>query len=58
MCTSIDDVKSAFNKLINKPKFGGGLNDAVLIQEYVGGEEYAVDTVAMDGNIKVVALWR
>jgi len=28
------------------------------VQEYADGEEFAVDTVAMDGDIKVVALWR
>ena len=52
------EAKDAFLALIGKPKYGGGVNDAVLIQEYVDGNEYAVDTVALDGDIKVIALWR
>ena len=34
------------------------MNDAVLIQEFVSGTEYAVDTVTRNGDTKVVALWR
>lgn len=58
LCESFEDVEVAFNSLFGKPKYGGGANEAVLIQEYAEGPEYAVDTVAMDGDIKVVALWR
>jgi hypothetical protein len=43
---------------LNKPRYGGGLNDQVLIQEFADGPEFAVDTIAQDGNIKVVALWK
>ena len=38
--------------------YGGGINEKVLIQEYADGEEYAVDTVSMDGTTKAVALWK
>lgn len=58
MASSLVEAEKAFYSLIGKPKYGGGVNDAVLIQEYADGPEYAVDTVAMDGEIKVVALWR
>jgi len=58
LCKGLDEAKNAFGSLLNKAKYGGGINECVLVQEFVDGEEYAVDTVAMDGNIKVVALWR
>lgn len=40
------------------PKYGGGVNKEVLIQEYLMGEEYAVDTVSATGTHKVTALWK
>ena len=58
LCNSMEEARQAFDRLYMKPQFGGGLNERVLIQEYVTGTEYAVDTVARDGEIKVVALWR
>lgn len=57
-CESVKDVMTAFSKLYKKPKYGGGVNEAVLLQEYINGTEYAVDTVSKDGVIKVVALWK
>lgn len=58
LCSSDDDIRHAFSSLYGKPKYGGGVNDYVLIQEFADGDEYAVDTVAQNGEIKVVALWK
>jgi hypothetical protein len=33
------------------------MNDAVVVQEYLTGVEYVVDTVSRHGKHKVVALW-
>ena len=57
-CTNMKEVYVAFHKLLNQPQYGGGVNDAVLVQECVTGTEYAVDTIAKNGEIKVSALWR
>jgi biotin carboxylase len=54
----LQEVEHAFNTLFGQPKYGGGANEAVLIQEFADGPEYAVDTVAMNGDIKIVALWK
>ena len=51
-------MKTAYYNLFRKPKYGGGLNEAVLIQECVKGTEYAVDTVTREGITKIVALWK
>ena len=53
LCNSLEEAKAAFTKLHMQPQFGGGINDQVLVQQYVTGTEYAVDTVARDGQIKV-----
>jgi biotin carboxylase len=58
LCASLEEARHAFAKLHQQPRFGGGVNDKVLVQQYVVGTEYAVDTVASDGRIKVAALWR
>jgi hypothetical protein len=57
-CESVEEAKTAFEALFQQPQYGGGINDAVLIQEYVTGNEYAVDTVSKDGKVKVTALWK
>ena len=57
-CSSLIEAQGAFHALIGQPQYGGGVNDAVLIQEYADGTEYAVDTVARDGQIKVIAIWK
>jgi hypothetical protein len=33
--------------LLGKPKYGGGVNEAVLIQEYADGPEYAGNSSIM-----------
>lgn len=57
-CKNLSEAQKAFTALYNKPQYGGGINEAVLVQECVSGTEYAVDTVAKNGDIKVSALWR
>lgn len=45
LCRSQNEAKDAFAKLIGKPKYEGGINEDIVAQEYVDGQEYAVDTV-------------
>ncbi|GAB5034737.1 Hypothetical protein NocV09_02100420 [Nannochloropsis oceanica] len=58
VCLSLTEVKDAFDVIKDAPKYGGGVNKEVLIQEYLMGEEYAVDTVSATGTHKVTALWK
>ena len=44
-CESLEQAEAAFKALLGKAQYGGGTNDAVLVQEYADGPEYAVDTV-------------
>ncbi len=58
VCMTMAEAKAAFDAILNAPTYGGGLNEAVLVQEYVRGQEWAVDTVSRDGEAKVLAVWR
>lgn len=44
LCKSLEEAKKAFKSTYGTKQFGGGDNDAVLVQEYADGPEYAVDT--------------
>jgi biotin carboxylase len=55
---SLEETEAAFNALIHTPKYGGGELDRVLVQEYLRGPEYAIDTVSGGGHTKILAVWR
>eukprot|EP01038_Epipyxis_sp_PR26KG_P016285 gene16285-22182_t len=57
LCTDLEQVQLACMKMIGKVNGLGIINKAVLIQEYLEGQEYVVDIVSKDGVHKVVALW-
>lgn len=50
LCSSVNEAEVAFHAILGKPQYGGGINKAVLIQEYIEGPEYAVDTVVSDAK--------
>ena len=58
LCDSKEQARDSFRKLKGANTYGGGINEKVLIQEFADGTEYAMDTVSMDGEVKVLALWR
>lgn len=57
LCTSIDEVRRAFGNIQGKINGLGLENTATLVQEYLEGTEYVVDTVSRDGKHKCVAVW-
>lgn len=57
LCHSMDEVKAAFGNIQGKINALGLENQATLVQEYLEGTEYVVDTVSRNGVTKVVALW-
>ena len=57
LCTSRAEVLAAFNKLNNSTNQLGMFNEAVLVQEFLDGEEFVVDSVSRDGDHKTVAVW-
>jgi hypothetical protein len=57
LCHDITEVQVAFGRIMGKVNGLGLLNNEVLVQEYLEGQEYVVDMVSRDGVHKVVALW-
>jgi hypothetical protein len=55
LCSSKADVRRAFRKLKDEADAEHGVNaDQILVQEFLEGTEYTVDTVSMDGSHKCV----
>jgi hypothetical protein len=50
LCKSARDVRAAFDKILGKQNLLNIENDAALVQEFIAGEEYVVDTVSRDGR--------
>lgn len=55
--TSMKKAHEVFKGLSGSKEKFGGVNSLVLIQEYLQGREYAVDSVSRDGVHKVVTVW-
>ena len=58
ICDSPEEVRSAFNALEGTRNVLGLVNYEVLLQEYLLGDEYVIDTVSAAGCHKVVAIWK
>ena len=57
LCGSIGEVKRGFDKINGAINGLGVVNEGVLIQEFLSGKEYVVDSVSRDGKHKVTAIW-
>jgi len=57
LCKSKDELKKAFITINGKVNSLGIVNDGALVQEFLEGTEYAIDTMTRDGYHKVVAMW-
>jgi biotin carboxylase len=59
LCKTLDDIPGAVQAILDSTVFGtyDMKHDAVLLQEYVDGTEYAIDVVSKHGVHKVAALW-
>jgi biotin carboxylase len=57
LCSSREEVFFAFHRILGKVNGLGIVNKAVLVQEFLDGQEYVIDTVSRGGEHKVVAVW-
>ena len=58
VCHSADEVRRAFASLEGTKNVLGLMNYSVLLQEYLRGDEYVIDTVSRSGVHKCVAIWK
>jgi hypothetical protein len=57
-CRNVDDVRRAAETILRRPNVLGVSNHAVLVQEFLDGVEYAIDTVSLAGHRKLTAIWQ
>mmetsp|Transcript_46665 Transcript_46665/g.107091 ORF Transcript_46665/g.107091 Transcript_46665/m.107091 type:complete len:565 (-) Transcript_46665:651-2345(-) len=58
ICYSEQEVRNCFKALQGTQNVLGLTNKEVLLQEYLSGDEYVVDTVSRNGVHKCVAIWK
>eukprot|EP00596_Hydrurales_sp_CCMP1899_P000255 CAMPEP_0119051766 /NCGR_PEP_ID=MMETSP1177-20130426/73276_1 /TAXON_ID=2985 /ORGANISM="Ochromonas sp, Strain CCMP1899" /LENGTH=963 /DNA_ID=CAMNT_0007031083 /DNA_START=116 /DNA_END=3007 /DNA_ORIENTATION=- len=57
LCTSPEEVLTAFNVIHGKENGLGHQNDGALCQEFLTGTEFVIDGVSRDGVYKVTCIW-
>lgn len=57
VCTSTDMIKEKLSIIDGKINGLGTVNSGALVQEFLEGTEYVVDSVSRDGIHKVTAVW-
>lgn len=58
VCHSDDDVRRACRNVLQKQNIMGLMNHEVLVQEYLHGTEYVINTVSHHGQHHVTDIWR
>lgn len=58
VCNGIEELQKCFSSLIGKTNVVGLINDSLIIQEFIEGDEYVVNCVCRDGIIKVTSVWK
>ena len=56
-CHKVGDVPKAIEKLVGAVNGLGLTNEGVLVQEFLQGTEYVIDTVSRNSQHKVAAIW-
>lgn len=54
---NLDQVRTAFNEVLNSKDLYGKVNTKVLLQKFIGGDEYVFNTVTHDRHTVVTGVW-
>jgi len=57
LCRSAQEVKEKFQIMMGATNLLGTTNTEVVIQEFLEGKEYVVDSVSRNGVTKVITIW-
>jgi len=57
VCRTEDELGRAHDAIAGRKNLLGRVNESVLVQEFVDGQEYVVDTVSYSGQHRVAAVW-
>lgn len=58
LCANAEELHHAFKSVLNTENRLGRKNRQCIVQEYLKGTEYAIDTVSYAGSHHVTAIWR
>ena len=58
LCSGEAEVRAACAALLGRTNQAGLINETVLVQERLEGDQYAVDTVSRDGRHLLAGVWR
>ncbi len=58
ICSSLDECVDHFRKMLSMYTMSGSTDSPILIQEYIGGTEYIVNSISVDGKHKITDVWR
>ncbi|MER7224820.1 ATP-grasp domain-containing protein [Streptomyces rubradiris] len=58
ICRNAEALRSAFRSVLSSTTVFNGANTKVLVQSYLEGTEYIVDTVSVDGHAYVCGVWQ
>lgn len=53
----MEQAREAYDMILGHNNLFGEVNEMVLVQEFLQGSEYVVDTVSVNGEHKVVAIY-
>lgn len=57
ICNNNTELKSAFDKMLNKKNMMGSDNNEILVQSYLEGTEYVVNSVSCEGIHSITDIW-
>lgn len=58
ICNCISEVTDAFVTIMNTSDMFNEINSMVMVQQFLDGQEYIINTVSYDGRHKIVDIWR
>jgi hypothetical protein len=58
LCHDMDGLRKAWRTILDKTNVTGIRNDAVVAQSFLGGANYAVNSVSLDGERLVSDVWQ
>src|SRR3990167_6651018 len=58
VCETQTDLKKHFEKIIHQNNCFGIVNQSVLVQEFLQGTEYMINSVSLNGNHYFTDIWR
>lgn len=58
LCRSAAEVGAAFHRILDRENVLGVTNRSVMVQEFLDGTEYVVDSVSWAGRHRMAAFWR